>query len=104
MTIPVSTKGRLTDVKEFEELIVRALPDGSLVRLKDVARIELGAHAFGPDAEPLAAAMAESVSAWSREQRLGSGPVVTAWPIDAAVPEADLLAVRKHVRLALNWP
>ena len=79
----------------FAHLTARARPDG---------RIELGAHAFGPDAEPLAAAMAESVSAWSREQRLGSGPVVTAWPIDAAVPEADLLAVRKHVRLALNWP
>src|SRR5215475_9120269 len=44
MTIPVITKGRLTDVKDFEELIVRALPDGSIVRLKDVARIELGAQ------------------------------------------------------------
>src|SRR4029450_1241461 len=49
LTIPVITKGRLTEVKDFEELIVRALPDGSLVRLKDVARIELGApsHALG---------------------------------------------------------
>ena len=46
MTIPVITKGRLTDVKDFEELIVRALPDGSLVRLKDVARIELGAQSY----------------------------------------------------------
>jgi len=46
LTIPVITKGRLTDVKEFEELIVRALPDGSLVRLKDVARIELGAQSY----------------------------------------------------------
>ena len=46
LTIPVITKGRLTDVKDFEELIVRALPDGSLVRLKDVARIELGAQSY----------------------------------------------------------
>src|SRR5678809_591092 len=46
MTIPVITKGRLTDVKEFEELIVRALPDGFLVGLKDVARIELGAQSY----------------------------------------------------------
>ncbi|MDF0642575.1 MAG: multidrug efflux RND transporter permease subunit [Nitrospira sp.] len=46
LTIPVITKGRLTEVKEFEELIVRALPDGSLVRLKDVARIELGAQSY----------------------------------------------------------
>ncbi|MCP9464167.1 MAG: multidrug efflux RND transporter permease subunit [Nitrospira sp.] len=46
MTVPIITKGRLTDVKEFEELIVRALPDGSLVRLKDVARVELGAQSY----------------------------------------------------------
>ena len=46
LTIPVITQGRLTDVKDFEELIVRALPDGSLVRLKDVARIELGAQSY----------------------------------------------------------
>ena len=47
LTIPIITKGRLTEVKEFEELIVRALPDGSTVRLKDVARVELGAQAYG---------------------------------------------------------
>jgi HAE1 family hydrophobic/amphiphilic exporter-1/multidrug efflux pump len=46
LTIPVITKGRLTEVKDFEELIVRALPDGSLVRLKDVARVELGAQSY----------------------------------------------------------
>ncbi|GKS56497.1 multidrug efflux RND transporter permease subunit [Nitrospira sp.] len=46
LTIPIITKGRLTEVSEFEELIVRAMPDGSLVRLKDVARIELGAQSY----------------------------------------------------------
>ncbi len=46
LTIPVITKGRLTEVKDFEELILRALPDGSIVRLKDVARIELGAQSY----------------------------------------------------------
>ncbi|MDO9119373.1 MAG: multidrug efflux RND transporter permease subunit [Nitrospira sp.] len=46
LTIPIISKGRLTDVKDFEELIVRALPDGSTVRLKDVARIELGAQSY----------------------------------------------------------
>ena len=46
LTIPIISKGRLTDVKDFEELIVRALPDGSAVRLKDVARIELGAQSY----------------------------------------------------------
>src|SRR5580765_1774837 len=46
LTIPVITQGRLTDVKDFEELIVRALPDGSMIRLKDVAKIELGAQSY----------------------------------------------------------
>ena len=46
LTIPIITKGRLTEVKDFEELIVRALPDGSTVRLKDVARVELGAQSY----------------------------------------------------------
>ncbi len=47
LTIPVITQGRLTDVKDFEEMIVRALPNGSMIRLKDVARIELGAQSYG---------------------------------------------------------
>ena len=46
LTIPFITRGRLTDVKDFEELIVRALSDGSIIRLKDVAKIELGAQSY----------------------------------------------------------
>ncbi|MGQ0812601.1 MAG: multidrug efflux RND transporter permease subunit [Nitrospiraceae bacterium] len=46
LTIPVITQGRLTEVKDFEEMIVRALPDGSMIRLKDVARVELGAQSY----------------------------------------------------------
>ncbi|HZQ74137.1 MAG TPA: multidrug efflux RND transporter permease subunit [Burkholderiales bacterium] len=42
----ITTKGRLTDVKEFENIIVRANPDGSTLRLKDVARIELGSRDY----------------------------------------------------------
>jgi multidrug efflux pump len=47
LTIPVITQGRFTDEKDFEEMIVRALPNGSMIRLKDVARIELGAQSYG---------------------------------------------------------
>jgi HAE1 family hydrophobic/amphiphilic exporter-1/multidrug efflux pump len=50
LTFPVITQGRLTDVKEFEELIVRAQPDGSMIRLKDVARVELGAQSYTQEA------------------------------------------------------
>ena len=46
LTLPLITEGRLSDAKEFEELIVRALPNGSMVRLKDVARVELGAQSY----------------------------------------------------------
>jgi HAE1 family hydrophobic/amphiphilic exporter-1/multidrug efflux pump len=44
LTIPVITQGRMSEVKEFEEMIVRAYPDGSMVRLQDVAQVELGAQ------------------------------------------------------------
>src|SRR5918994_684932 len=37
----VTTKGRLSEPKEFEDIILRANGDGSLLRLKDVARVEL---------------------------------------------------------------
>jgi len=41
--IPLSTLGRLTDVEQFEQVIVKAMPDGRVTRIKDVARVELGA-------------------------------------------------------------
>ena len=40
----ITTKGRLAEPKEFENIIMRANPDGSLLRLKDVARVELGSQ------------------------------------------------------------
>jgi HAE1 family hydrophobic/amphiphilic exporter-1 len=42
-TYTVRAQGRLQTAEEFGEIAVRANPDGSVVRLKDVARIELGA-------------------------------------------------------------
>jgi len=42
----ITTKGRLSDAKEFGQIIVRANPDGSTVRLSDVARIELGSKDY----------------------------------------------------------
>jgi hydrophobe/amphiphile efflux-1 (HAE1) family protein len=38
----VTTKGRLSEPRDFEEIIVRSNTDGSSVRLRDVARVELG--------------------------------------------------------------
>ncbi len=45
-TYTVRTRGRLTNVEEFENIIVRANPDGSIVRMKDVARVELGSQTY----------------------------------------------------------
>lgn len=49
VTIPITTQGRLSTVGEFEEIVVRALPDGSLVRLRDVARISLEAQSYNTE-------------------------------------------------------
>ncbi len=46
MTYTVGTRGRLSTPEEFGEVIVRANPDGSLLRLKDVARLELGSQTY----------------------------------------------------------
>lgn len=40
-------KGRLQTETEFEDIIIRANPDGEILRLKDVARIELGGVTYG---------------------------------------------------------
>ena len=45
-TYAIRSQGRLQNPKEFEQIVLRANPDGSLVRLKDVARIELGSQTY----------------------------------------------------------
>lgn len=45
-TYAIRAQGRLENPAEFENIVVRANPDGSLVRLKDVARIELGSQTY----------------------------------------------------------
>jgi HAE1 family hydrophobic/amphiphilic exporter-1 len=44
--ISVRAAGRLQEARDFENIVVKAGEDGSLVRLKDVARTELGAEAY----------------------------------------------------------
>jgi hydrophobe/amphiphile efflux-1 (HAE1) family protein len=43
LQLNIQTKGRLSSVAEFENIVVRTNPDGSVLRLGDVARLELGA-------------------------------------------------------------
>jgi hydrophobe/amphiphile efflux-1 (HAE1) family protein len=45
-TYTVRTQGRLSTAEEFGEVIIRSNPDGSQVRVKDVARVELGTQHY----------------------------------------------------------
>src|SRR5438874_12305141 len=45
-TYTVRAQGRLQTPEEFGEIVVRANPDGSFVRVKDIARIDLGAQSY----------------------------------------------------------
>lgn len=60
------SKGRLSTAAEFEEIIVKRNKAGDIVRLKDVARIELGAEAYGMNStymgEPCAMMMISQTS------------------------------------------
>ena len=49
VTTPIIAQGRLSSVAEFEEIVIRANPDGSLTRLRDVARISLEAQSYNTE-------------------------------------------------------
>ncbi|TLY23772.1 MAG: hydrophobe/amphiphile efflux-1 family RND transporter, partial [Nitrospirae bacterium] len=89
LTFPVITRGRMTEVKEFEDMIIRALPNGSMVRMKDVARVELGAQSY------------------DLEGRFKGRP--TTFILTFLAPEANALATVKRItnemkRLSQSFP
>ena len=49
ITTPIIAQGRLSSVGEFEDIVIRANPDGSLIRLRDVARISLEAQSYNTE-------------------------------------------------------
>jgi hydrophobe/amphiphile efflux-1 (HAE1) family protein len=61
MVYSLMTRGRLSSVREFEDIIVRTTSDGGVVKLRDIARIELGAESYSMNAalngSPVAAMM-----------------------------------------------
>jgi HAE1 family hydrophobic/amphiphilic exporter-1/multidrug efflux pump len=46
LTLSVTTQGRLSKPEQFEQIVLKTLPDGQVVRLADVARVELGARDY----------------------------------------------------------
>lgn len=49
ITMPIIARGRLSSVAEFEDVVLRAGPDGSFIRLKDVARVSLEASSYSTE-------------------------------------------------------
>lgn len=47
LLLSLTSKGLLNSVKDFDEIIITTSQDGGIVRLKDVARVELGAETYG---------------------------------------------------------
>ena len=61
LTVPAVTRGRLVQPSEYENIILRAESDGSMVRLGDVARVEMGPRSYSMlgqlNGRPMAAIM-----------------------------------------------
>ena len=48
-TIPITAQGRLSSAAEFEEIVLRANADGSMIRMRDVARVSLEAQSYNTE-------------------------------------------------------
>ncbi len=46
LTVPVLTRGRLSEPADYENIVIRTGADGSMLKLKDLARVELGAQSY----------------------------------------------------------
>lgn len=49
VTMPIIARGRLSSVAEFEDIVIRAGANGSIIRLKDVARVSLEASSYATE-------------------------------------------------------
>ena len=49
LTVPIIARGRLSSVSEFEDIVIRANRAGSIIRLKDVARVTLDASSYSTE-------------------------------------------------------
>jgi hydrophobe/amphiphile efflux-1 (HAE1) family protein len=81
LQLNIQTKGRLDSVAEFEKIVIRTNPDGSVLRLGDVARLELGAANL------------------DRETRLNGSPTALVGIYQS--PGANAIATLKAVRARL---
>ena len=82
LQLNIQTKGRLNSVADFEKIVLRTNPDGSVLRLGDVARLELGAANL------------------DRETLFNSGPATVIAIYQA--PGANAIATLKDVRAKIE--
>ncbi|NEX93008.1 efflux RND transporter permease subunit [Caulobacter sp. 17J65-9] len=84
--LSISTQGRLTDPSQFEDVILKADEAGRLVRVRDVARVELGAQDYTLNAYLDNGQKAVAIGIF---QRPGSNALATADRVLKAVEEAS---------------
>ena len=82
--LSVQTLGRLTDVEQFGDIVVRADPDGGFVRVRDIARVELGSQDYTVNAY----LNKDTATAIVIYQRPGSNALTTAAAVKRAMEEA----------------
>ncbi len=82
-TLSVHTLGRLSSAEEFENIVVRAEPTGEVIRVKDIARVELGSQDYTVNAY-LSNKVATAVVLF---QRPGSNALATAAAVKAEMDE-----------------
>nr|WP_289110938.1 efflux RND transporter permease subunit [uncultured Halomonas sp.] len=82
-TYTITAGGRLTSTDDFREIFLRTNPDGSSLRLEDVARIELGASFYGVDGRLNGDAMTPIII----NQRPGANALETANSVRATMED-----------------
>ena len=80
--LSISATGRLKNVEEFSDIVLKTSNDGSLIKLRDVGRVELGAENYG------------SALRFNGTRGIGLGV--------SQLPDANALDVAKAVKLALE--
>jgi len=86
LTVPVLTQGRLQEVSDYENIILRANPDGSTLRLRDVARVEMGAQSY----DYFGRAHGKPTTLMPVYLQVGANALGTMQSVDQAFKEASL--------------
>jgi hydrophobe/amphiphile efflux-1 (HAE1) family protein len=85
LQLNLQTKGRLNTVDDFENIVIRTNPDGSVLRLRDVARVDLGAVNLDRDTR-LNGGPAATVAVY---QTPGANAINTLKAVKARITEAE---------------